>query len=88
MIKVLLFAGLLLLQSPESDPENAPPEPGKPLQCDNHLQTPEAHRCHCARDRQKCEGMPQPPVPVAMDQSCLTYCRQQRCECRGNGCRS
>jgi hypothetical protein len=79
---------LLAFQSPPADPEGGDPEPGKPAQCDNHKSTPEAHKCHCLRDRQKCSGLPEGPADVRMDKSCLTYCREQKCYCAGHGCRS
>jgi hypothetical protein len=69
-------------------PEDGDPEVDKPAQCDNYISTPEAHRCHCLRDRQKCSGLPQGPADVRMDKSCLTYCRAQKCLCAGHGCRS
>lgn len=85
-LKIIFIACMLLFQVSESD---APEFPGQPKQCDNMIQTPAEHRCHCARDEQKCHGLPgEAPAPVAMDRRCLTYCRQQKCTCMGHGCRS
>ena len=81
MIRILIFAGLLLFQSDD-------PEPDKPVSCDNYLQTPAEMRCHCARDRQECRGLPEPRANVELDHSCKTYCRMQHCNCAGHGCRS
>ena len=68
--------------------DRQPPEEGKPMSCDNYKQTPESHKCHCARDKQECGDLPQPPADVEMDKKCLTYCRKQNCKCAGRGCRS
>lgn len=88
MTRIIILAIALLFQAPES-PEPDDPEPGQPAQCDNYAQTPAAHRCHCARDAQKCSGLPgDKPADVRMDKRCMTYCRAQHCECRGHGCRS
>jgi len=77
---------LAIAQAPDTDD---PEEPGKPMRCDNYLGTPADMKCHCARDKQNCNGgIPQGPVNVEMDRACLTYCKMQHCECRGHGCRS
>lgn len=83
-MKLALLFALLLFQSPDApDPEDQ-----RPQHCDNYRQTPEAHKCHCARDEQKCNGLPQDPADVRMDKRCKTYCRMQNCQCAGHGCRS
>lgn len=88
MIKVLLFAGLLLFQSPDGEGGDDTEE-GKPLSCNNYKSTTPDHRCECARAMQKCDGdLPQPPADVRMDKKCKTYCRQQHCQCAGMRCRS
>lgn len=79
---------LAIAQAPSDDPEDGSPEPGQPAKCDNYFSTPADMKCHCARDTQECNGMPQPAAPVAMDKKCRTYCRAQHCECRGHGCTS
>ena len=87
-MKIFILMLLFLAQSPE-DPENGPPEPGQPAQCDNSEHTEAAHRCACGRAIQNCEGgMPQGPADVRMDKRCKTYCRAQHCECAGHKCRS
>lgn len=86
----------LALQAPDvpqppagnGEDEDGGAEAGRPLQCDNFAQTAPAHRCHCARDQQKCHGFPDPPADVKMDSHCLTFCKQQHCQCAGHGCRS
>lgn len=81
-MRILILVALFMVQRDQ-------PEEGKPASCDNYRQTEPAHRCHCARDTQKCNGgIPQPPPDVAMDSHCLTYCRQQNCKCQGHGCAS
>jgi hypothetical protein len=85
MTRLLLMAALLLFQN-GSDPENQPPEAGKPLHCDNYLKTPKAEKCACDRAMQKCRGLPEPGADVRMDKKCRTYCRAQHCLCVGNGC--
>ena len=89
LVPTAFFA--MLMQSPQGDdPENAPPEPGKPLHCDNYLKTPKDHRCECGRAMQKCgmskDGLPDSPVDVRMDAKCKTYCRAQHCLCVGDKC--
>lgn len=84
MIRILLLSALLMFQR-----ERDAPEEGKPASCDNYRQTEPSHRCHCARDEQKCDGgIPQPPADVEMDKRCSTYCRKQNCKCSGHGCAS
>ena len=85
MIRILFIAALFFFQSPDPD---APEFPDQPRSCDNYKSTAEDKRCHCARDAQKCSGLPEGPVDVAMDKKCKTYCRMQHCDCRGHGCRS
>lgn len=61
-------------------------ETNRPTHCDNDRTT--THKCECGRAMQKCGDIPQPPVDVAMDKRCLTYCKKQNCSCAGMGCRS
>ena len=82
MIRILFLAMAAFLLQDDT------PEPDKPVSCDNYLQTPAEMRCHCARDRQECHGLPEPRANVELDHSCKTYCRMQHCNCAGHGCRS
>ncbi len=75
MLKLLLIAGLFLFQAPQGDD----PEANRPPSCDNYAKS--VHKCQCGRALHADCGTPEPKV--AMDKSCLTYCKEQNCKCHG-----
>jgi len=79
-----------LMQAGMAMQQEGPTPEGTATSCDNYRTTPEGHRCHCARDKQECEGktLPEPDADVEMDKTCKTYCKTQNCHCAGHGCRS
>jgi hypothetical protein len=67
-MKLALIAIFLLLQQPAPE--------GKAESCNNHHDTPKAHRCDCQRAT-KCKK----DQSQAEDPKCKTYCVKSHCHC-------
>lgn len=82
MIRILILAGLLLVQSPDDAPVGSDGE-GIAAHCDNYFTTPAAHRCKCGRTTEhSCDPTNGGgPADVTMDKHCSTYCKRQNCKC-------
>ncbi len=68
-MKYTILAFLLLfIQDPAPE--------GKAESCDNHGDTPKAHRCECQRAT-KCKR----DQSAEEDKKCKTYCKKEHCHC-------